>query len=102
MPREAIAASHALASFLRRKRLSLSMTLQDVSERTKQLGDKIPPSSLHRIESGRAEPGYRRVHQLLGIYKVSPEYASDLVELENLGIGEPVEGDLESLCRQGI
>jgi tetratricopeptide (TPR) repeat protein len=76
--------------------------LRDVSERLAGAGDRIPVSTLARIEQGKLDPGIRRLHLLLRLYEVSPHLVADLVELESLAVEPPVSRDLETLYREGV
>ena len=102
MPREAILPSVALAQLLRNKRKELGLTLQEISEQSITAGDFIPASTLARIEQGKSDPGVRRVHRLLRLYNVLPQFAADMVELENLAVAPLRYRDLETLHDEGI
>lgn len=81
MPREIIRPSHALAQMLRDRREACGLSVRDVSHRTEELGEQIPPSTITRIEQGKTDPGVRRLVQLLRIYEIPPEQAAELVEV---------------------
>ncbi len=81
MPREVIRPSLALARLLRDRRQQLGLTTREISARTAERGDAIPPSTLTRIEQGKTDPGVRRLVQLLRIYEISPEQMADLVDV---------------------
>jgi tetratricopeptide (TPR) repeat protein len=78
------------------------MTLRLVSERLAERGDRIPVSTLARIEQGKLDPGVRRLHLLLDLYRVPPHLIADLVELELMSDQAPVEGDLDTLYKTGV
>jgi tetratricopeptide (TPR) repeat protein len=87
---------------LRRRRGELRLTLQQVSDRMADKGERIPPSTLARVEQGKLDPGVRRLHLLLRLYDLPPHLVSDLVELEARAVEPPVADDLETLYRQGV
>ena len=94
--------SAAVSAMLRRKRNEMGLTLREVSSRMEKQGESLPPSTLARIETGKLDPGVRRLHLLLRLYDVAPHLVADLVELESLAIEKPPQGDLETLYRNGI
>ena len=98
----ALQPSIALGRLLRRKRKELRLTLREVSDRMAERGDRIPISTLTRIEHGKLDPGVRRLHLLLRLYEVPPHLVADLVELETLAVEQPVGQDLETLYREGV
>lgn len=94
----------AVAQILRDRRKEMRLTLQQVSDTLAEHGQRIPTSTLNRIEQGKLDPGVRRLYQLLDLYHIPPHLISDLVELENLAVRPPDAGtkDLETLHREGI
>jgi tetratricopeptide (TPR) repeat protein len=80
----------------------MRLSLRDVADRLAERGDRIPPSTLARIEQGKLDPGVRRLHLLLALYNVPPHLVADLVELDTLTIEQPVAADLETLYRDGV
>ncbi len=94
----------AVAQILRDRRKELRLTLQQVSDTLAEQGQRIPTSTLNRIEQGKLDPGVRRLYQLLDLYHIPPHLISDLVELENLAVRPSDLGmkDLETLHREGI
>jgi tetratricopeptide (TPR) repeat protein len=74
--------ARALADQLRRRREALGLTLQEVSRQAAELDEPVPVSTLSRIERGALDPGVRRLHVLLRIYRIDPVIAADLAELE--------------------
>lgn len=97
----AVQPSVAVGRLLRQKRQEMRLTLREVSERLGGRGQRIPASTLARLEQGKLDPGVRRLHLLLDFYRVPPHLVADLIELENLAIEPPAETDLETLYRRG-
>ena len=94
--------SVAVGRLLREKRKELRLTLREVSERIAEKGERLPTSTLARIEQGKLDPGVRRLHLLLRLYQVPQHLVGDLVELESLAIQPPVGKDLETLHQEGV
>jgi tetratricopeptide (TPR) repeat protein len=63
-------------------------------------GERLPPSTLSRIESGKLDPGVRRLNVLIRLYDLQPDYVADLVEIESLAVQRP-DGDIETLRSEG-
>jgi tetratricopeptide (TPR) repeat protein len=102
MGRAAVRTSPALGRFLREKRRQLGLTVRAVSKELAEKGERLPESTLVRIEQGKLDPGVRRLHRLLHLYSVPPHLVADLIELEDLAVAQPPEGDLETLHREGV
>ncbi len=102
MPREVVSPSPALGTALRRQRERLGLSLRDVSFQTGRAGEVLPPSTLARIEQGKTEPGVRRLFQLLALYELPAQYASDLVQLEDQAGLAPTLATGESAVKQAI
>ncbi len=102
MGRAAVRTSPAVGRFLREKRKQLRLTVRAVSDRFAESGARFPESTLVRIEQGKLDPGVWRLHQLLRLYGVPPDLVADLIELEELAVSPPPEGDLETLYRDGV
>jgi len=98
----AVKPSIAVSKLLRERRAVHKLTLRAVSDRLVQRGERIPVSTLARIEQGKLDPGVRRLHLLLELYRVPPHLVADLVELEMLADAPQVEGDLETLYDTGV
>lgn len=80
----------------------MHLSLREVSGRLKERGSTIPVSTLARIEQGKHDPGIRRLHQLLRLYRIPPQLAADLVELEDLATEQPLGRDLGVLYQEGL
>jgi len=102
MGRAAHKPSAAVGQLLRNRRLELNWSLRDVSERSGERGDAIPTSTLVRVEMGSLDPGVRRLHILLDLYDIPPHLVADVIEMEELAVDEPIEGELKVLFENGI
>ena len=102
MGRVAVRTSPAVGQFLREKRKQLRLTVRAVSDELAERGERLPESTLVRIEQGKLDPGVWRLHQLLRLYRVPPHLVADLIEMEELAVAQPLEGDLETLYREGL
>lgn len=101
MGTHAIRPSERVGRLLRQRRHELGWTLREVTERARaEAGERLPPSTLTRIEQGKLDPGTRRLHLLLRLYDIPPELVADLVEIESKA-SEPETDDLETLRREG-
>jgi tetratricopeptide (TPR) repeat protein len=98
----ALKPSLAVGRLLRQRRKEMRLTLREVSERMADRGDRIPTSTLVRIEQGKLDPGVRRLHLLLRLYDLPAHLVADLVELEGLAVEPPAETDPEALFREGV
>jgi tetratricopeptide (TPR) repeat protein len=102
MPSAARATSAAVGRLLRRHRKNLKLTLVEVSERLGKSGDRIPPSTLARIEQGKLDPGIVRLNKLLSLYRIRPHLVSDLMDLEEVAVEPPIGKDVKSLFNDGL
>jgi transcriptional regulator with XRE-family HTH domain len=84
-------ASPAVANLLRQRRIELGLTLREVQRKTEILGRPIPFTTVAKIESGRVDPGLKRLHLLFRLYDLPPGLASELLDLEEFA-GEIPEG----------
>jgi len=98
----AIRPSPAVGQMLRNRRKELQWTLREVSERLQEQGERLPASTLVRVEQGRLDPGVRRLHLLLRLYRIPPHLVADLVDLEQHAVEEPRELDLTVLHREAV
>lgn len=103
MPTGAIRPSTAVGTLLRGRRKQLGLTLHQVSERLAASGERVPLSTIARIEQGKLDPGVRRLHRLLRLYDLPPHLVADVLDLEDVASAEPLpSGDLETLYREGV
>jgi len=91
-----------VGQLLRDKRKQRRLTLREVSECMAERGERIPTSTLARVEQGKLDPGVRRLHFLLDFYDVSAELVAELVEMERLAAKPPTGMSLEELHRNGL
>ncbi len=68
----AVRTSPSVSRLLRRKREELGLSLRAVEQKLAEQGERFPASTLSRIEQGKLDPGVRRLHQLLRLYKIPP------------------------------
>jgi transcriptional regulator with XRE-family HTH domain len=102
MPSKSIPISPAIAQLLRDRRRSLGLTLRAVADLSRGSGDPIPHSTLARIESGRLDPGVRRLQRLLALYQLPIQAAGDVLDLEAVAGATPIERDPEKLRDRAI
>ena len=98
----ALKPSIAVGRLLRNRRHEMRLTLRDVSERLEKMGERFPTSTLIRVEQGKLDPGVRRLHLLMKLYRIPPHLVAELVEIEELAVDEPKHADLETLHRKGV
>ncbi len=98
----AVRTSPSVSRLLRRKREDLGLSLRAVEQKLAEQGERFPASTLSRIEQGKLDPGVRRLHQLLRLYKIPPHLVADAIDLEECAGEKPVIGDLETLYREGV
>lgn len=101
MPRHALKPSPTLARMLRTRREELGWSVREVTARSTEIGERIPPVTLLKIEAGTQEPGVRRFYALLRLYRLPLEVVPDLLELESLAAEAPKETDPEKLLARG-
>jgi tetratricopeptide (TPR) repeat protein len=80
----------------------MNMTLREVSERLEVRGERFPTSTLVRVEQGKLDPGVRRLHLLMDLYRIPPDLVADLIELEERDVEEPEQDDPETLRREAV
>ncbi len=103
MGRSPLKSSKSLGRLLHKRRKDLGITLREVSERAAELGDRVPPSTLARIEQGEKDPGVLRLHLLLRVYDLSPLLVAEWTELETLAAELPADDvPLKSLFDEGV
>lgn len=102
MGRVALKPSQAVAELLRSKREDLGLSLREIEKRTAEAGELIPFPTLAKVEQGKVDPGVRRLHLLLKLYKVPLQVVSDLVELEDFAGKLPKHQDGKKLYEEGL
>ena len=66
----ALKPSIAVGRLFRNRRHEMRLTLRDVSERMEEMGERFPTSTLIRVEQGKLDPGVRRLHLLMKLYRI--------------------------------
>lgn len=102
MPASAIPTSKAVGRLLKEKRVQLKLTLREVSDLTADEGERIPASTLARVETGALDPGIRRLNLLLRLYRIPAQFAADVIELERTATDFPVGKSPAQLYADGI
>lgn len=102
MGTHSVRTSLRVGRLLRERRKALRMTLREVEKRmSAEAGERLPASTLVRIEQGKLDPGVRRLQLLIRLYRIPSELVADLVELESNAI-EPDAGlSIEQLIEEG-
>jgi len=95
-------ASPALAQMLRDRRLELGLTLREVEKQTHSLGRPIPFTTIAKIESGRLDPGLKRLHLLFRLYELPPGLAAELLDLEEFAGELPHGLGADELLATGV
>lgn len=102
MGRSVRKASERVGDLLRQARVARNWTLQQVSELLAADGDRIPESTLVRIEQGTRDPGATRLLRLLRLYDISPEAAASAIEIENETVADfAAKKELDLLVKEG-
>jgi transcriptional regulator with XRE-family HTH domain len=68
-----------LGEFLRHRRLERHLTLRQVCDLMDERGERVPPSTLSRVEQGKLDPSVRRLFLLLDLYAIPLADVSALV-----------------------
>lgn len=95
----------AVGQLLRSRRKEMGLTLREASATLASRGERVPVSTLGRIEQGKLDPGVRRLYKLLDLYQIQPHLVADLVELESIAAPPPTPKslrDLERLHKRGL
>ncbi len=101
MPTAALLPSAAVGRLLRGRRRELGLTLAEVTRRLARRGERVPLSTLARVEQGKLDPGVRRLHRLVRLYDLPPPLVADILDLEESSAEIPASDDLETLYREG-
>lgn len=97
-----VESSKIIGRLLRERRVSMGLTLAEVSGRLAASGHPIPTSTLAAIESGRRDAGTLRLNRLIRLYDIPPHLVTDLAEIEDLAADVPESTDIEALHKKGI
>jgi tetratricopeptide (TPR) repeat protein len=102
MGRAAVRTSPCVSRLLRKKREELGLSVRAVERKLAEQGERFPAATLCRIEQGKLDPGVRRLHQLLRLYRIPPHLVADAIDLEEIADETPAVGELETLYREGV
>jgi hypothetical protein len=80
--------SASVARLLLKRQGELGLSLRRVQERTQEMGQFFPFTTIGKIEQGRIERGFKRLHLLFKVYDLPSQLAHELVQLEEFA-GEP-------------
>ena len=93
-----------LGTFLRLRRVERHLTLRQVCDLMAERGERIPPSTLSRVEQGKLDPNVRRLFLLLDLYGISPSDVGALVRQGDsaaFGIAGPPESGVVPTAQGG-
>lgn len=93
--------SARLGSYLRRLRAGYGYSLRKVEERARASGGEIDNSQLSRYEKGICYPSFDKLRVLAGVFNVSIQSFSDVVDLEAFEDLKPADGEPTSLIQLG-
>ena len=94
--------SARLGSYLRRLRSGYGYSLRRVEERARAEGGEIDNSQLSRYEKGICYPSFDKLRILAGVFNVSIQTFSDVVDLESLEDLRPDGVEPEQLLEDGL
>jgi len=98
----AVKPSQEVAKLLRKERLGQKLTLREVAERLMKEGERLPESTLTRIEQGKLDPGVRRLHYLMRAYSISPGLVAERLAMEALAGRAPKPGQPKKMLERGV
>jgi tetratricopeptide (TPR) repeat protein len=90
-----------LGRYLHRLRTGYGYSLRRVEEKARQSGGDIDNSQLSRYEKGLCYPSFDKLRILAGIFNVSIQSFSDVIDLESLEAEQPLHADPEEALRAG-
>jgi tetratricopeptide (TPR) repeat protein len=93
--------STRLGSYLRRLRTGYGYSLRRVEERARANGGEIDNSQLSRYEKGICYPSFDKLRVLAGVFNVSVQSFSDVVDLEAYEEFKPAAGEPRALIDEG-
>jgi tetratricopeptide (TPR) repeat protein len=97
----ALKGSIRLGSYLRRLRSGYGYSLRRVEERARAEGGEIDNSQLSRYEKGICYPSFDKLRVLAGVFNVSVQAFSDVVDLEDFEALRPASENPAEVCDQG-
>jgi transcriptional regulator with XRE-family HTH domain len=90
-----------LGSYLKQLRVGYGFSLRKVEEKARLAGGEIDNSQLSRYEKGRCYPSFDKLRVLAGIFNVSIQSFSDIVDLEEFERLRPDSDAFEELIAIG-
>ncbi|MFQ5768482.1 MAG: helix-turn-helix domain-containing protein [Acidobacteriota bacterium] len=101
MPDTDLKGSIKLGNYLKHLRLGYGYSLRKVEEKARLSGGEIDNSQLSRYEKGRCYPSFDKLRVLAGIFNVSIQSFSDVVDLESYEELRPEADRFEDLLEAG-
>ena len=93
--------SAKLGTYLKQLRQGYGFSLRKVEEKARQAGGEIDNSQLSRYEKGRCYPSFDKLRVLAGIFNVSIQSFSDIVDLEEYEQLRPEDDSFVGLIAVG-
>ncbi len=90
-----------LGNYLKQLRLGYGFSLRKVEEKARLAGGEIDNSQLSRYEKGRCYPSFDKLRVLAGIFNVSIQSFSDIVDLEEFERLRPDSDHFDDLIAIG-
>lgn len=90
-----------LGSYLKRLRTGYGYSLRRVEERARANGGEIDNSQLSRYEKGICYPSFDKLRVLAGVFNVSIQSFSDIVDLDDFADLSPESGDPAEMIVRG-
>lgn len=100
-PAENLKGSVRLGTYLKRLRTGYGYSLRRVEERAKANGGEIDNSQLSRYEKGICYPSFDKLRVLAGVFNVSIQSFSDVVDLESFEDLKPDGGSPQAIIEHG-
>ena len=94
--------SPRLGSYLKQLRSGYGYSLRRVEEKARDEGGEIDNSQLSRYEKGVCYPSFDKLRVLAGVFNVSIQSFSDVVDLEAFEDLKPETGEPDELIQDGL
>ncbi len=94
--------SPRLGSYLKQLRSGYGYSLRRVEEKARDEGGEIDNSQLSRYEKGVCYPSFDKLRVLAGVFNVSIQSFSDVVDLEAFEDLKPETGEPDDLIQNGL
>lgn len=94
--------SPRLGSYLKQLRSGYGYSLRRVEEKARDEGGEIDNSQLSRYEKGVCYPSFDKLRVLAGVFNVSIQSFSDVVDLEAFEDLKPETGEPDELIQNGL